>query len=105
MDEDYARDQPPSAGGSAHGMLAAAYISAVLGTTCRGRARSIFPVAALSPAGEDRPIRSPPRVTVKTLDAGKGHAIFEERLPGGRQDRGRRRSADHDPAPRAHTAH
>lgn len=76
MDEDYARTTT-FGGRIAHGMLAAAYISAVLGNDLPGPG-AIYLTQSLRfrrPVKIGDPVTA--RVTVKTLDAGKSHATFE----------------------------
>jgi len=76
MDEDYARTTT-FGGRIAHGMLAAAYISAVLGNDLPGPG-AIYLSQSLRfrrPVKIGDPVTA--RVTVKALDAAKGHATFE----------------------------
>jgi len=76
LDEDYARGTP-FGGRIAHGMLAAGYISAVLGAELPGPG-AIYLSQSLRfrrPVKIGDPVTA--RVTVKTLDAAKGHATFE----------------------------
>lgn len=84
MDEAYARTTT-FGGRIAHGMLAAAYISAVLGNQLPGPG-SIYLSQSLRfrrPVKIGDPVTA--RVTVKALDAAKGHATFETAcLVGGR---------------------
>jgi len=76
MDEAFAKGTP-FGGRIAHGMLGAAYISAVLGNQLPGPG-AIYLSQSLR---FRRPVRiGDPlvaRVTVKALDAAKGHATFE----------------------------
>ena len=76
MDEAFAKGTP-FGGRIAHGMLGAAYISAVLGNNLPGPG-AIYLSQSLR---FRRPVRiGDPlvaRVTVKALDAAKGHATFE----------------------------
>ncbi|WP_414695685.1 MaoC family dehydratase [Phenylobacterium sp.] len=76
MDEAYARTTT-FGGRIAHGMLAAAYISAVLGNQLPGPG-AIYLSQSLRfrrPVKIGDPVTA--RVTVKALDAAKGHATFE----------------------------
>jgi 3-hydroxybutyryl-CoA dehydratase len=76
MDEAYARTTT-FGGRIAHGMLAAAYISAVLGNQLPGPG-AIYLSQNLRfrrPIKIGDPVTA--RVTVKALDAAKGHATFE----------------------------
>jgi 3-hydroxybutyryl-CoA dehydratase len=76
LDEAYARGTP-FGGRIAHGMLAAAYISAVLGTELPGPG-AIYLSQSLRfrrPVKIGDPVTA--RVTVKALDADKAHATFE----------------------------
>ncbi|MFI4966407.1 MAG: MaoC family dehydratase [Caulobacterales bacterium] len=76
MDEAYARTTP-FGGRIAHGMLTAAYISAVLGNQLPGPG-AIYLSQSLRfrrPVKIGDPVTA--RVTVKALDPGKGHATFE----------------------------
>jgi len=76
MDEDYARTTT-FGGRIAHGMLGAAYISAVLGNQLPGPG-AIYLSQSLRfrrPVKIGDPVTA--RVTVKTLDPAKGHATFE----------------------------
>jgi 3-hydroxybutyryl-CoA dehydratase len=76
LDEDYAR-ATPFGGRIAHGMLAAAYVSAVLGTKLPGPG-AIYLSQTLRfrrPVKIGDPVTA--RVTVKALDAAKGHATLE----------------------------
>ena len=76
MDEVYA-SATPYGGRLAHGMLAAAYISAVLGNQLPGPG-AIYLSQSLRfrrPVRVGDPVTA--RVTVKALDAAKGHATFE----------------------------
>ena len=76
MDEAYAKTTP-FGGRIAHGMLSAAYISAVLGNDLPGPG-AIYLSQSLRfrrPVKIGDPVTA--RVTVKALDAGKGHATFE----------------------------
>ena len=76
MDETFARTTA-FGGRIAHGMLAAAYISAVLGNQLPG-AGSIYLSQSLRfrrPVKIGDPVTA--RVTVKALDPAKGHATFE----------------------------
>jgi 3-hydroxybutyryl-CoA dehydratase len=76
MDEAFARTTP-FGGRIAHGMLTAAYISAVLGNQLPGPG-AIYLSQTLRfrrPVKIGDPVTA--RVTVKTLDAGKGHATLE----------------------------
>jgi 3-hydroxybutyryl-CoA dehydratase len=76
MDEAYARTTT-FGGRIAHGMLAAAYISAVLGNDLPGPG-AIYLSQSLRfrrPVKIGDPVTA--RVTVKTLDPAKGHATFE----------------------------
>jgi len=76
MDEAFAK-ATPFGGRIAHGMLAAAYISAVLGNQLPGPG-AIYLSQSLR---FRRPVKIgdqvTARVTVKTLDVAKGHATFE----------------------------
>ena len=75
MDEAYARTTT-FGGRIAHGMLAAAYISAVLGNQLPGPG-AIYLSQSLRfrrPVKIGDPVTA--RVTVKALDAAKGHATF-----------------------------
>ena len=76
LDEAYARTTP-FGGRIAHGMLAAAYISAVIGNRLPGSG-AIYLSQSLR---FRRPVKIgdqvTARVTVKALDAAKGHATFE----------------------------
>ena len=76
LDEAYAK-ATPFGGRIAHGMLSAAYISAVLGNRLPGPG-AIYLSQSLR---FRRPVKIgdqvTARVTVKTLDAAKGHATFE----------------------------
>jgi 3-hydroxybutyryl-CoA dehydratase len=76
MDEAYAKGTP-FGGRIAHGMLAAAYISAVLGNKLPGPG-AIYLSQQLRfrrPVRIGDPVIA--RVTVRSLDAAKGHATFE----------------------------
>ena len=76
LDEDYAKTTT-FGGRIAHGMLAAAYISAVLGNQLPGPG-AIYLSQSLRfrrPVKIGDPVTA--RVTVKALDAAKGHATFE----------------------------
>jgi 3-hydroxybutyryl-CoA dehydratase len=76
MDEAYARTTT-FGGRIAHGMLAASYISAVLGNQLPGPG-AIYLSQSLRfrrPVKIGDPVTA--RVTVKTLDADKAHATFE----------------------------
>jgi 3-hydroxybutyryl-CoA dehydratase len=76
MDEAFAKTTP-FGGRIAHGMLTAAYISAVLGNQLPGPG-AIYLSQTLRfrrPVKIGDPVTA--RVTVKTLDAGKGHATLE----------------------------
>ena len=76
MDEVFAKTTP-FGGRIAHGMLTAAYISAVLGNQLPGPG-AIYLSQTLRfrrPVKIGDPVTA--RVTVKTLDAGKGHATLE----------------------------
>ena len=76
LDEAYARTTTFQ-GRIAHGMLSAAYISAVLGNQLPGPG-AIYLSQSLRfrrPVKIGDPVTA--RVTVKTLDAAKGHATFE----------------------------
>ena len=76
MDEDYAKTTP-FGGRIAHGMLAAAYLSAVLGNDLPGPG-AIYMSQSLRfrrPVKIGDPVTA--RVTVKALDAATGHATFE----------------------------
>jgi len=76
LDEDYARTTA-FGGRIAHGMLAAAYISAVIGNQLPGPG-AIYLSQSMRfrrPVKIGDPVTA--RVTVKTLDAAKGHATFE----------------------------
>ena len=76
MDEVYA-SATPFGGRIAHGMLAAAYISAVLGNQLPGPG-AIYLSQSLRfrrPVRIGDPVTA--RVTVKALDAAKSHATFE----------------------------
>lgn len=76
MDEAYARTTT-FGGRIAHGMLAAAYISAVLGNQLPGPG-AIYLSQSLRfrrPVKIGDPVTA--RVTVKTLDSDKAHATFE----------------------------
>jgi 3-hydroxybutyryl-CoA dehydratase len=76
MDEAYARTTT-FGGRIAHGMLAAAYISAVLGNQLPGPG-AIYLSQSLRfrrPVKIGDPVTA--RVTVKSLDADKAHATFE----------------------------
>jgi 3-hydroxybutyryl-CoA dehydratase len=76
MDEAYAKTTP-FGGRIAHGMLSAAYISAVLGNDLPGPG-AIYLSQSLR---FRRPVKVgdavTARVTVKSLDAEKAHAVFE----------------------------
>lgn len=76
LDEAYARTTP-FGGRIAHGMLAAAYISAVIGNRLPGPG-AIYLSQSLR---FRRPVKIgdqvTARVTVKALDADKGHATFD----------------------------
>jgi 3-hydroxybutyryl-CoA dehydratase len=76
MDEAYAKGTP-FGGRIAHGMLTAAYISAVLGNRLPGPG-AIYLSQSLRfrrPVRIGDPVVA--KVTVKALDAAKGHATFE----------------------------
>ncbi|HLZ75335.1 MaoC family dehydratase [Phenylobacterium sp.] len=76
MDEAFAKTTP-FGGRIAHGMLSAAYISAVLGNDLPGPG-AIYLSQSLRfrrPVKIGDPVTA--RVTVKALDAAKGHATFE----------------------------
>jgi 3-hydroxybutyryl-CoA dehydratase len=76
MDEAYAKGTP-FGGRIAHGMLGAAYISAVLGNKLPGPG-AIYMSQQLRfrrPVRIGDPVIA--KVTVKSLDAAKGHATFE----------------------------
>jgi 3-hydroxybutyryl-CoA dehydratase len=76
LDEDYARTTA-FGGRIAHGMLTAAYISAVLGTKLPGPG-AIYLSQSLRfrrPVKIGDPVTA--RVTVKLLDAAKGHATLD----------------------------
>ncbi|MDB5425316.1 MAG: MaoC family protein/phosphate acetyl/butaryl transferase [Phenylobacterium sp.] len=76
LDEAYAR-ATPFGGRIAHGMLAGAYLSAVLGTKLPGPG-AIYLSQSLRfrrPVKIGDPVTA--RVTVKALDAAKGHATLE----------------------------
>jgi 3-hydroxybutyryl-CoA dehydratase len=76
MDEAFAKSTP-FGGRIAHGMLSAAYISAVLGNDLPGPG-AIYLSQSLRfrrPVKIGDPVVA--RVTVKALDAAKGHATFE----------------------------
>ncbi|HZZ68545.1 MAG TPA: MaoC family dehydratase [Phenylobacterium sp.] len=76
MDEAYAKTTP-FGGRIAHGMLSAAYISAVLGNDLPGPG-AIYLSQSLRfrrPVKIGDPVVA--KVTVKALDAAKGHATFE----------------------------
>ena len=76
MDEAFARSTP-FGGRIAHGMLSAAYISAVLGNDLPGPG-SIYLSQSLRfrrPVKIGDPVTA--KVTVKALDEAKGHATFE----------------------------
>lgn len=76
MDEAYAKTTP-FGGRIAHGMLSAAYISAVLGNDLPGPG-AIYLSQSLRfrrPVKIGDPVTA--RVTVKALDEAKGHATFE----------------------------
>ena len=76
LDEDYARTTT-FGGRIAHGMLAAAYISAVIGNQLPGPG-AIYLSQSLRfrrPVKIGDPVTA--RVTVKSLDTAKGHATFE----------------------------
>ena len=76
MDEAYAKTTP-FGGRIAHGMLSAAYISAVLGNDLPGPG-AIYLSQSLRfrrPVKIGDPVVA--RVTVKALDEAKGHATFE----------------------------
>lgn len=76
LDEDFAKTTT-FGGRIAHGMLAAAYISAVIGNDLPGPG-AIYLSQSLRfrrPVKIGDPVTA--RVTVKALDAAKGHATFE----------------------------
>jgi 3-hydroxybutyryl-CoA dehydratase len=76
MDEAFAKSTP-FGGRIAHGMLSAAYISAVLGNDLPGPG-AIYLSQSLRfrrPVKIGDPVTA--KVTVKALDAAKGHATFE----------------------------